>query len=215
MGAFIKSDRITSSGEFKALPADVREFFRRETVPHYELAANFPAHFVFPDIFSNDYSYVSLAVFLMNAQPKGEAQLQSSNADDPLLFDPKFLSHPVDRRACIDMHRHAFEVSRLCQRQCIHPARSSIGDSDEDILEFCKNHLSPGYHLTGTAKMGKSVDKDAAVDSKFRVFGTESLRVADMSVVPLLTNNHCQSPAYVTGVTCAEALIKEYGLDME
>jgi choline dehydrogenase-like flavoprotein len=66
--------------------------------------------------------------------------------------------------------------------------------------------------MTGTAKMGKVGDKDAAVDNGFRVFGVEGLRVADMSVVPVLTNNHTQATAYVVGATAAEVLIKEYGL---
>ena len=66
--------------------------------------------------------------------------------------------------------------------------------------------------MTGTVKMGKPGDETAAVDSKFRVFGLENLRVADMSVVPVLTNNHTQATAYVTGATCAETLIQEYGL---
>lgn len=52
-----------------------------------------------------------------------------------------------------------------------------------------------------------------AVDSRFRVFGIEKLRVADMSVVPVITSNHTQATAYVTGTTCAEVLKEEYKLD--
>jgi choline dehydrogenase-like flavoprotein len=62
--------------------------------------------------------------------------------------------------------------------------------------------------------MGKVGDSEAAVDSKFRVFGVENLRVADMSVVPVLTNNHTQATAYMTGLSCADGLIAEYGLDV-
>jgi choline dehydrogenase-like flavoprotein len=85
-------------------------------------------------------------------------------------------------------------------------------ESDEDILEFWRNHLSSTWHMTGTAKMGKVGASDAVVDNRFRVFGVENLRVADMSVVPVLTNNHTQATAYVTGATAADVLIREYGL---
>jgi hypothetical protein len=34
---WFKSDRITSSPEFKALPASVQEFMNRETIPHFPL----------------------------------------------------------------------------------------------------------------------------------------------------------------------------------
>jgi choline dehydrogenase-like flavoprotein len=66
--------------------------------------------------------------------------------------------------------------------------------------------------MTGTAKMGKGGDPDAVVDSQFRVLGVDNLRVADMSVLPVLPSGHTQLPAYVTGATCAEMLISEYGL---
>jgi choline dehydrogenase-like flavoprotein len=60
--------------------------------------------------------------------------------------------------------------------------------------------------------MGRDGDEGAVVDSGFRVRGVQGLRVADMSVVPVLVNGHTQAMAYVTGVTCADVLIGEYGL---
>jgi choline dehydrogenase-like flavoprotein len=203
---------MTSLPEFKALPPSVQDLLNRETIPHYELI-NFPIHLVFPDMFQ-DYSYVCLAVMMMNEQSTGEVRLNSSNPSDPLLFDPKFLEHAFDRQACIVIYKHLMEVMN-------HPsfAKDTVGttlgaasDSDEDILEFWKNNLSSTWHMTGTAKMGKVGDADAVVDSRFRVIGVDGLRVADMSCVPVLTNNHTQATAYVTGATAAEVLVKEYEL---
>jgi choline dehydrogenase-like flavoprotein len=209
---WFKSDKITSSAEFKALPSSVQDFLNRETIPHYEII-NFPVHNVFPEMFQ-DYSYVCLAVMLMNEQSVGEARLQSSNPDDPLLFDPKFLDHPFDRRACIDIYRHLMEVMkhRSFAKDTLSTTLGASSESDEDILEFWRNHLSSTWHMTGTAKMGKVGASDAVVDNHFRVIGVENLRVADMSVVPVLTNNHTQATAYVTGATAADVLIREYGL---
>lgn len=211
---WFKSSRITSSQEFKALPSPVQDLLNRSTIPHYELITHFPVHFIFPQLFQ-DYSYVCLAVFLMNEQSVGEVRLQSSNPNDPLLFDPKFLEHPFDRRACIEIYRHLWELAK-------HPAfaKDTVGtlmgpasESDEDILQFWRDNLSSSWHMTGTVKMGKGGDRDAAVNNRFQVFGVQNLRVADMSVVPVLTNNHTQATAYVTGATCADVLIREYGLD--
>ena len=61
--------------------------------------------------------------------------------------------------------------------------------------------------------MGKLGDTNTAVDNRFRVIGIGNLRVADMSVVPVLTNNHTQATAYATGSTCGEVLVREYGLN--
>ncbi|CAG8891823.1 unnamed protein product [Penicillium egyptiacum] len=213
---WFKSDRITSSPEFKALPASVQEFMNRETVPHYEMASHLPFHLLMPDMFK-DYSYLGLAAFMMNEQSRGEVRLQSSDPEVPLLFNPRFLEDPFDRRACIEIYRHLLEVSRqeCFAKDTISTLIGPASDSDEDILQFWKNFLSSSWHMTGTVKMGKLDAGDAAVDTHFRVQGMEKLRVADMSVVPVLTNNHTQATAYVTGVTCAEVLIKEYGLDKQ
>ena len=69
--------------------------------------------------------------------------------------------------------------------------------------------------MTGTVKMGKSEAEDieACVDNNFRVFGIDNLRVADMSVVPVLTNNHTQTTAYLTGATLGDKLVVEYRLE--
>ncbi|EAW13556.1 GMC family oxidoreductase [Aspergillus clavatus NRRL 1] len=210
---WFKSDGLLASAEFQELPPTVQDFLKRETVPHYEFMTNFPVHFIRPQM--TDYSYMCLLVFLMNEQSSGELRLQSSNPDDPLLFDPKFFSHPFDRRACIEILRDALQVTKheSFTKDTVAPILVPASESDEDLLAHWKNTLGSSWHMTGTVKMGKSGDVDAAVDSRFRVFGTENLRVADMSVVPVLTNNHTQATAYVTGLTCAEALIAEYELD--
>lgn len=40
--------------------------------------------------------------------------------------------------------------------------------------------------MTGTAKMGKIDKPDTCVDPDFRVLGLNNLRVADMSIIPIL-----------------------------
>ncbi|PWY75378.1 alcohol oxidase [Aspergillus heteromorphus CBS 117.55] len=211
---WLKSDRLVSSPEFQALPTSVQSFLQQPTVPHYEFMTHFPLHLISPEA-TPEYSYVCLLVFLMNEQSSGEVRLQSSDPEVPLLFDPKFLSHPFDRRACIEIYRQALEVTKHASftKDTVETLIAPPSESDDDILEFWRNTLGSSWHMSGTAKMGKPGEKDAAVDSRFRVLGMQGLRVADLSVLPVLTNNHTQATAYVTGVTCGEALVAEYGLD--
>jgi choline dehydrogenase-like flavoprotein len=42
----------------------------------------------------------------------------------------------------------------------------------------------PLWHANGTVKMGTADDATACVDSAFRVYGIDNLRVADLSVTP-------------------------------
>lgn len=66
--------------------------------------------------------------------------------------------------------------------------------------------------MSCTVSMGTSSDT-ACVDSTFKVFGMEGLRVVDLSICPFVTNNHTQSTAFVVGELGAERLIKDYRLE--
>jgi choline dehydrogenase-like flavoprotein len=211
---WFKLDKLNDTEEFKALTASEQSFLHEDTVPHYELYTHFPAHMFNPEMPTN-LTYNALFIFLMNEQSRGEVRLQSSNPGEPLLFDPKFFSHPFDRRAAIEILRSllAFTTQPAYADDTIAAIHAPKSDSDEDLLEFWHDNLISVWHMNGTVKMGKKHDKDAAVDSRSRVRGIQNLRIADMSIVPILPNNHTQITAYVTGVSCADVLMKDYGLD--
>ncbi|KAL4976210.1 hypothetical protein BDW66DRAFT_166615 [Aspergillus desertorum] len=214
MMGWLKSDAVTKSAEFAALPEDVKTFLNRPTVPHYEISAGFPLHMLAPEL-TKDYSYVCLLAFLMNEQSVGEVRLQSSDPEVPLLFNANFLAHPYDRRVCIESVRELLAVTShpAFAKDTVSMILGPKSESDEDILEHWRNTILSSWHMTGTVKMGKEGEQGAAVDKSFRLMGVQGLRVADMSVVPVLANNHTQATAYVTGATAADVLIKEYGLD--
>ncbi|KAL2832610.1 hypothetical protein BDW59DRAFT_181040 [Aspergillus cavernicola] len=214
---WLKSPGTLGSKEFANLDEETREFLTRPTIPHYEIASHFPIHMLVPGLIT-DYSYLCLAVFLMNGQSRGEVTLQSADPTVPLLFNPNLLSHPYDRRVCVEGYKELLAVTRhpSFAKDTVSTILGPASESDEDILAFWRDTVGTAWHMTGTVKMGKAggeEEKDAAVDSSFRVFGVKGLRVADMSVVPVLTNNHTQATAYVVGGTCADVLIAEYGLD--
>ena len=61
--------------------------------------------------------------------------------------------------------------------------------------------------------MGKSQELGGVVDTNFRVFGVECLRVADQSIYPHIINGHTQTSAYLAGLTLGDKIATEYGLD--
>ncbi|QRD92993.1 glucose dehydrogenase [Aspergillus flavus] len=210
VGGWLKSPSVVDSFEFKQLPRAEQEFLNGETVPHYELVSHFPFHMLIPGV-SEDFSYVCLVAFLMNPQSRGEVTLQSADPTVPLLFNPRFLSHPYDRRVAIESYRDLLKLSAhpSFSKDTIGDLIRPQGDSDEAILEFWRQFVSSTWHMTGTVKMGRPDDPDAAVDRSFRVRNLEGLRVADMSVVPVLPNSHTQVTAYLVGATCADVLIED------
>jgi hypothetical protein len=83
--------------------------------------------------------------------------------------------------------------------------------------------------MSGTVKMGTN-PADACVDSRFRVFGLQALRVVDMSVVPFVPKYapsydhrdagvlmscscHTQSTAYILGELASDVFKEDHGLN--
>jgi choline dehydrogenase-like flavoprotein len=123
--------------------------------------------------------------------------------------------HPYDKRVAIEALRCPTEFSEVPAFEKV-TARRIEGPSknadDVTLWEHCKKAVAPVWHFAGTCKMGRDGDEAAVVDKEFRVKGVEGLRVVDLSVLPVLPNNHTQSTAYLVGETGAEKLIAEYGL---
>jgi len=79
--------------------------------------------------------------------------------------------------------------------------------------------------------MGRAEDPLACVDSNFKVSGVQGLRIADLSVCPVIPryvgyvhmkmssanqrdySNHTQTTAYLIGQKAADKLIAEYQLN--
>ncbi|KAK0725481.1 hypothetical protein B0H67DRAFT_551043 [Lasiosphaeris hirsuta] len=215
IGYFKLGDKFTSSPEYLGLPASEQNYLNQDTVPHYEIITHFPMHWFLPDFPKDSLDYFCLLVFLYNAQGRGQVELQSSDPEVPLRFNPRFLESEFDRRAAIESLRDALRFAEFPAF-----AKDTVGTlaapkpdaTDEELLGYWEQTISSSWHMTGTVKMGKAGDEDAAVDNNFRFVGIDGLRVADMSVVPVLPSCHTQAVAYLTGATCAEKLVKEYGL---
>jgi choline dehydrogenase-like flavoprotein len=54
--------------------------------------------------------------------------------------------------------------------------------------------------------MGLEADPLAVVDERLRVHGIEGLRIADLSIMPLLNQGHTQMPAYAIGEKGADLI---------
>ncbi|KAH7116109.1 choline dehydrogenase [Dendryphion nanum] len=213
-GGFLKHPELENISEYKELDKATQEFLAREKVPTYEFIG--PSILLPPGAqLSKGSSYLTFVAILMNAQSKGSVTLQSSDPVDKPVIELNYLSHPYDKRMMRETVRQSWtkiyenpDIKPLVKKTLHGPATLS----DEDIDAFVKEAASTVWHANGTAMMGQSSNPLAVVDSKFRVFGVDGLRIADLSVCPLTTNNHSQATAYLVGQKAAETLIAEYQL---
>jgi choline dehydrogenase len=79
-----------------------------------------------------------------------------------------------------------------------------VGDDDEDLAADLRRRVELIYHPVGTCKMGS--DEDAVVDAQLRVRGVDGLRVADASIMPVITGGNTNAPAIMIGERAADLI---------
>ncbi|KAH7111000.1 hypothetical protein B0J13DRAFT_534442 [Dactylonectria estremocensis] len=79
----------------------------------------------------------------------------------------------------------------------------SVANNDEDFVR--KNTF--GHHVTGTCAIGPKADKNAVLDSNFRVHGVSGLRVVDASAFPNSPGAFPILATYMLSEKAAEAIL--------
>jgi choline dehydrogenase len=138
----------------------------------------------------------------MRPASRGSIELTGPSPDDRLKIDAGFLSNPDDLKDILSGVRMCREVGTALALEPFTKREIAPGNLDEAGLEqFVRNGLLTFWHQCGTAKMGR--DGMSVVDSKLKVYGVESLRIADASIMPRVTTGNTMAPCVVIGEQAA------------
>jgi len=80
--------------------------------------------------------------------------------------------------------------------------------SDDKLREFIRDEAW-GHHASCTCKIGGDGDKMAVLDSRFRVRGTQGLRVVDASVFPKIPGYFIVSAIYMISEKASDVIIED------
>ncbi|WP_338875584.1 GMC family oxidoreductase N-terminal domain-containing protein [Spirosoma sp. SC4-14] len=148
----------------------------------------------------------SVCIFLaILVQPKsvGDVKLRSADPLDKPVINPNYLQEEAD----MDVLRKAID---LCRKLAETDAFSSLnggelapGPGDPD--GFIRSQSSTLWHPAGTCKIGN--DEMAVVDSQLKVRGVAGLRVADASVMPVVTSGNTVAPCFMIGEKAADMIL--------
>jgi len=153
-----------------------------------------------------------MTVAICPVRPDSRGTIMSGSADPfarPIIT-PNYLSAPGDGQvllAGMRFTRRIFAQTPMARHSVEETLPGSAVQSDEALLDHCRQYGTTIFHPVGTCRMGED-DSVAVVDSRLRVHGMSGLRVIDASVMPTLTTGNTNAPTIMIGEKGA-AMIRE------
>lgn len=150
----------------------------------------------------------SAHLLLARPRSRGEVRLASPDTRVAPLIDPRYFSDPYDMETLVKGTRIALDIM---QSPAFDRYRGEMlirydRDDPRQIEETLRAHADTEYHVCGTARMGPDHDPMAVVDPELRVRGIDGLRIADASVMPLITSNNIHAAVLMIGERCADLI---------
>jgi choline dehydrogenase len=144
----------------------------------------------------------------MRSKSRGYVRIRSNQPKENPRIVFNYMSHDDDWtefRACIRLTREIMAQKALAPFRAAEIQPGPAVETDADIDAFIREHAESAYHPTGTCKMG--TDAMAVVDPACRVIGIENLRVADSSIMPLITNGNLNAPTLMIGEKASDHIL--------
>jgi choline dehydrogenase len=146
----------------------------------------------------------------MRSKSRGHVRLRSRDPFAAPSIRFNYMSHPDDwteMRACVRLTREIFAQKAFDPYRSREIQPGEHITSDEAIDAFVARHVESAYHPSGTCRMGNPDDPMTVVDPETRVVGIDRLRVADSSIMPVITNGNLNAPTIMIGEKAADHIL--------
>ncbi|MBI2753038.1 MAG: choline dehydrogenase [Betaproteobacteria bacterium] len=158
------------------------------------------------------WSGFTMSVCHLRPESRGRIRIRSTDPREPPSMQPNYLATETDRRCAVA----GVKLARaLAATQALKPYIAGEyrpgpqARTDEDLLEFAREHGATIFHPSGTCKMGD--DPMAVVDDRLRVHGIAGLRVVDCSIMPSLVSGNTAAPVVMIAEKASELILENAG----
>ena len=161
---------------------------------------------------SHKFSAFTSSVLQLRPESTGRIVLRSASPYDYPAIYPNYLATKTDCDTLVAGIKIARDICDYAPLKDLvteeHAPGVGVGrDDDEAVLDWARSTATTIYHPTGTCKMGQ--DKMAVVDSRLRVHGLSGLRVADASIMPVITSGNTNAPTIMIGEKLADFVLED------
>ena len=153
------------------------------------------------------FSGFTFSVCQLRPTSRGRVMLASPDPLAAPLMHANYLATDLDRRCAVAGVKLARRIAAShAMRAYVHSEYrpGPAAQSDDDLLEFCRNFGATIFHPVGTCRMGS--DAQAVVDARLRVHGIAGLRVVDCSMMPTLPSGNTAAPVVMVAEKAADLI---------
>lgn len=161
---------------------------------------------------AHPFSAFTASVLQMRPESSGQLRLASANMNDHPIIDPNYLATDLDQQTIVKGIQIARKIAQFEPLKShiieeFEPGKEVAFDDEAATLDWARNTSVTIYHPTGTCKMG--VDDKAVVDPRLRVHGIKGLRVADASIMPVITSGNTNAPCIMIGEKVSDMILED------
>lgn len=154
----------------------------------------------------------SVTVSICRPQSRGRLTLDSADPAARPRMDAGHFTDPQDMETMLTgiaearaiLSGHALAPVMVGETA---PGTQVTGDALEAHVRATSGTM---FHYCGTCRMGS--DPDAVVDPRLRVRGTTNLRIADASIMPVITSGNTNAPTMMIGEHGARMIAADHGV---
>ncbi|KAI9068482.1 GMC oxidoreductase [Trametes sanguinea] len=152
--------------------------------------------------------YLSFWVAMNHTFSRGTIHCVSNDPEVDPEFDPHYFEEEVDLQVSVEMVKFARNLKNISPLKEMIAREHNPGpeiQTDEQIATHLKQHMMTTHHTTGPCSMLPR-ELGGVVDPQLRVYGTQNLRVVDLSVIPLIFAAHPQAVVYGVAEQAADII---------
>lgn len=163
------------------------------------------------DLMNKQINIISFGLIDLN--PRSRGTIMASHSDPEAL--PSFSFNPLqqdtnDLDFLVDQYINMYNIIQEARsnnsgiHKVVYPPEDIFTIPDEAekrrrLGDFVRASYSNFFHYGGQCKMAKSI-QDGVVNEFLDVFGTKNLKVADLSISPILPDGNTSIPAQMIGL---------------